>query len=135
MAPEQLISAQCECDARVRSRTSHRCTHTDSKKTDVFSFGVLLFEIMSGQPPWSDVGNTAAAHLVLSGDRVPVPARAPPHYGTLMTHCFVTDVSERPSLRHGVRDWFFVLACWSSYNGRSHRGARSRMRVVWPRRR
>ena len=66
--------------------------------SDVFSFGVVVYETMSGREPWEEISNTAACHKVLNGERLPVPARAPAALGDLMRLCFETEPTERPSM-------------------------------------
>ena len=57
-----------------------------SKMSDVFAFGVLMYEIFAGKEPWEGLANTAACHKVLSGERLPAPSRMPPAVAEV---CFV----------------------------------------------
>jgi serine/threonine protein kinase len=47
--------------------------HVYSKATDVFSFGVLLFEIFAREAPWKDVNNIVACNKILNGERMTPP--------------------------------------------------------------
>lgn len=69
-----------------------------SPKSDVFAFGVLLYEIFAREAPWKDVTNLVTAKLVLSGERMPVPTTAPADIGALMTHCWAIDAKKRPDM-------------------------------------
>jgi serine/threonine protein kinase len=44
-----------------------------STKTDVFSFGVCLYVMYAGGPPWEGVGNIEVATRVLQGERLRFP--------------------------------------------------------------
>jgi serine/threonine protein kinase len=72
--------------------------HVYSKATDVFSFGVLLFEIFAREPPWKDVNNVVACQKVLNGERMMPPKRAPRSLRTLMVECWVHAAKERPHM-------------------------------------
>eukprot|EP01114_Cavostelium_apophysatum_P019954 TRINITY_DN6569_c0_g1_i1.p1 TRINITY_DN6569_c0_g1~~TRINITY_DN6569_c0_g1_i1.p1 ORF type:complete len:358 (+),score=41.27 TRINITY_DN6569_c0_g1_i1:486-1559(+) len=66
-----------------------------SQKTDVFSYGVCLYEIVSRSEPWSGLFGSAAALRVLKGERMPIP-RNPPVLARLMEMCWKKDPANRP---------------------------------------
>ncbi|XP_076750221.1 anaplastic lymphoma kinase isoform X1 [Xylocopa sonorina] len=67
-------------------------------KTDVWAFGVLLWEIMSfGYIPYTGCTNREAMTMVTSGGRLEKPAGCPdPIYG-IMTRCWHPRPDDRPS--------------------------------------
>ncbi|KRT83614.1 protein kinase, partial [Oryctes borbonicus] len=71
-----------------------------TSKTDVWSFGVLLWEIMSmGYMPYTGCANREVMQLVTSGGRLEPPANCPgPMYG-IMTHCWHPTPDQRPNFQ------------------------------------
>jgi hypothetical protein len=81
MAPEQM-------EDRAYSRAS-----------DVFAFGVLLFEIFAREAPWTGVANLVAAKKVMDGERMDVSSRKIlPAMAALMIECWAAKPSNRPSM-------------------------------------
>jgi hypothetical protein len=86
MAPEQM-------ERRAYSRAS-----------DVFAFGVLLFEIFNREPPWRGVSNIITATKVVNGERMDVSSRdIPPAMAALMLECWAADASARRPMDHVQR--------------------------------
>jgi len=86
MAPEQL-------ERRVYSKAS-----------DVFAFGVLLFEIFKQEEPWKGVYSIDVAFKVRSGERLDVSSRKiPREIAALMTDCWAAAKKERPSMEQVQR--------------------------------
>ncbi|XP_025832818.1 ALK tyrosine kinase receptor [Agrilus planipennis] len=69
-----------------------------TSKTDVWSYGVLLWEIMSmGYMPYTGCPNREVMQLVTSGGRLEPPANCPgPIYG-IMTQCWHPAPEQRPT--------------------------------------
>ncbi|KAK9885852.1 hypothetical protein WA026_013730 [Henosepilachna vigintioctopunctata] len=69
-----------------------------SSKTDVWSFGVLLWEIMSmGYMPYTGCSNSDVINLIMRGGRLEAPVNCPgPIYG-IMKKCWDPNPEERPS--------------------------------------
>ncbi|XP_034934100.1 leukocyte tyrosine kinase receptor isoform X2 [Chelonus insularis] len=69
-----------------------------STKTDVWAFGVLLWEIMSfGYMPYTGCANREVMSMVTTGGRLEKPAGCPdPIYG-IMTRCWHPRPEDRPS--------------------------------------
>lgn len=69
-----------------------------TSKTDVWSFGVLLWEVMSlGYMPYPGRGNQEVMQLVTSGGRLEAPPGCPGPVYRIMVHCWHTNPEERPS--------------------------------------
>jgi len=70
-----------------------------SKETDVWSFGVVLFEIFSrGAVPYAGISNQKVLHKVTKqGYRLTPPREMPPAVATLMLECMAADATERPT--------------------------------------
>jgi hypothetical protein len=83
MAPEQM-------ERRAYSRAS-----------DVFAFGVLLYEIFQREMPWQGVSNIVTAANVMRGERMDVSSRKiPREVAALMIECWAHEPDKRPSMKH-----------------------------------
>ncbi|XP_033627118.1 ALK tyrosine kinase receptor-like [Asterias rubens] len=68
-----------------------------TSKTDVWSFGVLLWEIMSlGYMPYPGMSNQEVIHFVTAGRRMNSPAQCPRPIHDLMALCWQQDPDNRP---------------------------------------
>lgn len=86
MAPEQM-------ERRAYSRAS-----------DVFAFGVLLFEIFKRELPWQGVPNFIAAAKIMNGERMDVSSHdIPRQVAALMLECWAGEPDKRPSMKHVQR--------------------------------
>jgi len=71
-----------------------------SAKSDVWSFGVTLWECLTRLEPYPEMDNVQAASLVMhKGLVLKPPENCPPKLADLMTECFERDPSERPSFK------------------------------------
>jgi serine/threonine protein kinase len=71
-----------------------------SSASDVFSFGVLLFEVFSGTPPWQGVDNTDVMFRVCSGERILLDENLfPKDIRSLIVSCWQQNPQERPNIR------------------------------------
>ncbi|GBC10193.1 hypothetical protein RclHR1_09420001 [Rhizophagus clarus] len=80
-----------------------------NEKSDVYSVGVLLWELSSGQPPFHveeyDVG---LALEILQGLRETVVPDTPKNYVTIYTKCWDGEPDNRPNM-HQVVDWLKAI--------------------------
>jgi serine/threonine protein kinase len=67
--------------------------------TDVYAFGVLLYELWTGEVPWAGLGDAAIIPAVTAGKRPEIPASCPlpPAMHCLIELCWHQDPSERPT--------------------------------------
>jgi len=69
-----------------------------SEKTDVFSFGVTLYEIFVRCPPWKGLLATNVAFRVQNGERMKLPINIDPIIGNLILKCWLDSPEERPDM-------------------------------------
>ncbi|PRP82193.1 hypothetical protein PROFUN_10402 [Planoprotostelium fungivorum] len=69
-----------------------------SRKSDVFSFGVVIWEILTVQDPFPDLGPVEAAmQVVREGVRLTPPSDTPEDLSVIMNLSWKTDPQERPT--------------------------------------
>ncbi|XP_038706349.1 integrin-linked protein kinase 1-like [Tripterygium wilfordii] len=68
------------------------------KKVDVFSFAMILYEMLEGEPPLANYEPYEAAKYVAEGHRPIFRAKGYiPELKDLMEHCWAADMTKRPS--------------------------------------
>jgi len=67
--------------------------------TDVYSFGMMLFEMMSGEVPYSSMEYTEIVMGVVAGVRPAIPPNCPPAVALLIRDCWHKDYRLRPTFR------------------------------------
>ncbi|RIA88333.1 kinase-like domain-containing protein [Glomus cerebriforme] len=75
------------------------------KKSDIYSLGVLLWEIASGYPPFLDISYFAVIRKISDGDREQLIEDAPLEYTNLYQKCW----DENPNLRPNLIDVLMTL--------------------------
>ncbi|XP_038642040.1 mitogen-activated protein kinase kinase kinase 10 [Scyliorhinus canicula] len=69
-----------------------------SKSSDVWSFGVLLWELLTGEAPYREIDGLAVAYgVAVNKLTLPIPSTCPEPFGKLMEDCWNSDAHSRPS--------------------------------------
>ncbi|XP_010656540.1 uncharacterized protein LOC100251651 isoform X1 [Vitis vinifera] len=69
-----------------------------SEKVDVFSFGIVMWELLTGEEPYADLHYGAIIGGIVSNTLRPsVPEFCDPEWRALMERCWSSEPSERPS--------------------------------------
>jgi serine/threonine protein kinase len=74
-----------------------------TKSADVYSLGIVMWEILTRREPYEDCHFMELALRVREGHRPSVPSDCPPAYSDLMTRCWHASPSSRPSADSVVR--------------------------------
>jgi serine/threonine protein kinase len=70
-----------------------------SEKSDVWSFGCLVLEVLTKKIPFAEIPNTMdVALLVIHGGCPPIPDTAPEEYKVLLHRCFARNPDDRPTM-------------------------------------
>mmetsp|Transcript_10114 Transcript_10114/g.26095 ORF Transcript_10114/g.26095 Transcript_10114/m.26095 type:complete len:787 (+) Transcript_10114:250-2610(+) len=84
-------------------------------KVDMYALGVILNEMLSRKPPWSNDSWHAAAFQIMYAvtvhkERPEIPKSCPPALATLIRRCWATDSKERPSAAEAAEQLGDLLA-------------------------
>ncbi|XP_062415491.1 mitogen-activated protein kinase kinase kinase 7 isoform X1 [Pungitius pungitius] len=76
-----------------------------SEKCDVFSWGIILWEVITRRKPFDEIGGPAFRIMwaVHNGTRPPLIHNLPKPIESLMTRCWSKDPSQRPSMEEIVK--------------------------------
>lgn len=104
-------------------------TFTFSLKTDVFSFGVLAYEIFAnGGEPWDGLSNAEVKALVLDGKSLKFPASCPERLRDFFTHCvFAKNPAQRATMPEVVK----TLKGFSAYSSLDSSGTPRRRSFLY----
>lgn len=76
-----------------------------TEKADVFSFGIILWEIATRQPPYRNLTAVQVGLQVAHNKLRPkIPKNVPSNFSFLMQRCWDTDPNMRPSFKQCVRE-------------------------------
>ncbi|CAB4388341.1 unnamed protein product [Rhizophagus irregularis] len=85
-----------------------KCTSNYDKKSDVYSVGVLLWEISSGQKPFESFDNhdnqLALMYYILDGNREVPIVGTPDDYINIYTRCWQYNPDDRPDMHRVFSD-------------------------------
>ncbi|XP_055550615.1 mitogen-activated protein kinase kinase kinase 11-like isoform X1 [Wyeomyia smithii] len=78
---------------------------TYSKASDVWSYGVLLWELLTGETPYKGFDSLMVAYgVAVNTLALPIPKTCPEAWGKLMKSCWELDPHRRPSFRDIEKD-------------------------------
>ncbi|ETN64395.1 mixed lineage kinase [Anopheles darlingi] len=78
---------------------------TYSKASDVWSYGVLLWELLTGETPYKGFDSLSVAYgVAVNTLALPIPKTCPEAWGRLMKCCWEIDPHRRPSFREIEKD-------------------------------
>ena len=74
-----------------------------SEKGDIFSFGVIAWELVTRKVPWKEEGYTRddVRELVINGERLEIPNNCPTELQEIMKQCW----------KHGNKIIYTILRC------------------------
>ncbi|GLT49479.1 hypothetical protein SLA2020_230310 [Shorea laevis] len=82
----------------------HGSSSKVSEKVDVFSFAIVLWEILTGEEPYANMHYGAIIGGIVSNTlRPPVPSDCDPEWRLLMEQCWAPDPVARPSFNEVAR--------------------------------
>ena len=70
-----------------------------NNKCDVFSYGMVLYEIYARKIPYAGTLDAVVGGMVISGERPPVPDTVPPFLRPLLQSCWEHDPKKRPAFK------------------------------------
>jgi len=71
-----------------------------NEKCDVYSFGIICWEILTRETLYPGLNHLAVAYKVMMEDMRPeIPAECPDHLSTIMRKCWASNQSERPQFK------------------------------------
>ncbi|KAF0399949.1 kinase-like protein [Gigaspora margarita] len=74
------------------------------ERSDIYSLGVLLWELTSGTPPFSDSNDYAISIKIFLGEREKVIPGTPKEYSDLYINCWTSEPEKRPKLDGVLND-------------------------------
>ncbi|WPT11646.1 Serine/threonine/tyrosine-protein kinase HT1 [Picochlorum sp. SENEW3] len=69
-----------------------------SKASDIFSLGVLIWEVWAGELAWGDARPAQILYAICEGERLPIPEDMPAALAELLHRCWLLDPDERPTV-------------------------------------
>ncbi|XP_077950108.1 mitogen-activated protein kinase kinase kinase 7 isoform X2 [Gasterosteus aculeatus] len=89
-----------------------------SEKCDVFSWGIILWEVITRRKPFDEIGGPAFRIMwaVHNGTRPPLIHNLPKPIESLMTRCWSKDPSQRPSMEEIVKIMTHLMKYFPGYD-------------------
>ncbi|EXX61790.1 uncharacterized protein OCT59_023906 [Rhizophagus irregularis] len=88
-----------------------------NEKSDIYSIGVLLWEISSGYPPFHGKSyNFSLMYKISQGQREEIISNTPSDYSNLYTECWNGEPNKRPSIKEVVSRLKGFISCSNGVN-------------------
>ncbi|RIB28067.1 kinase-like domain-containing protein [Gigaspora rosea] len=84
----------CQCIKHIKG--------APDKESDIYSLGVLFWELTSGVPPFNKLPMAAAIIEISKGRREETVENTPPDYADLYKNCWSSHSAERPTLEYSL---------------------------------
>jgi len=97
-APEILSPLPPAATGEEKKGTSDGTGIRYSEKADVYSFGIVMWEVLTRRVPYNDRNMMFVVVEVINGYRPKVPSDCPPMFGDLMQRCWHREPDQRPDL-------------------------------------
>eukprot|EP00204_Picochlorum_oklahomense_P000828 CAMPEP_0118797768 /NCGR_PEP_ID=MMETSP1161-20130426/255_1 /TAXON_ID=249345 /ORGANISM="Picochlorum oklahomensis, Strain CCMP2329" /LENGTH=474 /DNA_ID=CAMNT_0006724985 /DNA_START=53 /DNA_END=1477 /DNA_ORIENTATION=- len=73
-----------------------------SKASDIFSLGVLIWEVWTGERAWDDARPAQILYAICEGKRLPIPEDMPTALVEVLHRCWLLDPDDRPTVEEIV---------------------------------
>ena len=93
---------------------------------DVYSYGMMMFELVSGHKPYPGKHHSDIVVSVVHGKRPSIPQHCPREFAMLIQDCWCQDHTKRPSFARILEELRIIAASYNSPVSRSLSGNRKR---------
>lgn len=91
---------RCGCRRLTRAQPEAIKDRKYSQRSDVWSYGVTVWEIVAREDPYPDVDAIqVASRVCFNGLRLQHPYNCPPILSEIMDLCFQTSAADRPTFK------------------------------------